>query len=413
LISGAGKSVLSSFVVTELRKYPKTEHQVLHFFCKERDPNASTAAAIVCNLIDQLIEHNPLCPLFEILNKANARYAKSDKCTDFKTLWNIFAAMVKVFPTRIVAVVDALDECMTDRGLFLDKITSDVDMDGKVSFFLTSRGVQDIRKKLGEHSNIVSCAMSVDEDVKEFVVQQLPKLDRFQKWLVDSGRHNMQAWMIKEVPKLSGGMFRYAALLLDQLNSPFVSITELLDAPPPGVDDMYEHILLRLELGDEDLAWCVARRKTRKTILWWVAMAKEPLRVIDLAYVCALRGGDDDRFDPTESSLISADDVSGICGPLIEVVGGTVQFTHLSAKEFLIRGPSDDRPAEPRMQSYWIDAVEASATMATTCSKCSNLFYSSFAGARKHVSWCRMERSSHPHHPSTRSDIHVIDDWVF
>jgi len=259
--------------------------------------------------------------------------------------------MVKVFPTRIVAVVDALDECMTDRGLFLDQITSDVDMDGKVSFFLTSRDEQDIRERLGEHSNIVSCAMSVDEDIKEFVVQQLPKLNRFQKWLADSRRHDLQTRIIQEVPKLSAGMFRYAALLLDQLNSHFVSITELLDAPPIGLASMYERILLRLELGDGGPA-CSATRKIRKTILWWVAMAKEPLRVIDLAYVCALRGGDDDRFDPTESSLISADDVSEICGPLIEVVGGTVQFTHLSAKEFLMQGRLDSRPADPRMQFY-------------------------------------------------------------
>jgi len=374
----------------------------LHFFCKERDPSASTAAAIACNLIDQLIEHNRLCPLFEVLNEANARYAKSSKCTDFKTLWNIFAAMVKVFPTRIVAVVDALDECMTDRGLFLDQITSDVDMDRKVSFFLTSRDEQDIREKLVGHSNIASCAMSVDEDIKEFVVQQLPKLNRFQKWLADSGRHDFQERIIQEVPKLSAGMFRYAALLLDQLNSHFVSIPKFLDAPPLGLAGMYERILLRLESGDEDLAWCVARRKTRKTILWWVAMTKEPLRVIDLAYVCALIGGDDDGFDPTERSLLSTEDVSEICGPLIEVVGGTVQFTHLSAKEFLMQGRSDGRPADPRMQFYWIDAMEASATMATTCSKCSNLFYSAFTGVGKHVSWCHKYRSLRTHHASTR-----------
>jgi len=393
---------LSSFVITELRKHPKTEHQVLHFFCKERDPSASTAAAIVCNLIDQLIEHNRLCPLFEVLNDANAKYAKSDKCTDFKTLWNIFAAMVKVFPTRVVAVVDALDECMTDRGLFLDQITSDVDMDGKVSFFLTSRDEQDIREKLGEHSNIVSCAMSVDEDIKEFVVEQLPKLNRFQKWLADSGRHDFQARIIQEVPKLSAGMFRYAALLLDQLNSHFVSIPKLLDAPPLGLAGMYERILLRLELGDEDLAWCVAQRKTRKTILWWVAMAKEPLRVIDLAYVCTLIGGEDDGFDPTERSLLSAEDISEICGPLIEVVGGTVQFTHLSAKEFLMQGRSDGRPADPRMQFYWINAMEASATMAITCSKCSNLFYPASTGVGQRVSCYHKYRSLRMHHASTR-----------
>ena len=369
LISGAGKSVLSSFVITELRKYPDTEHQVLHFFCKERDPGASTAAAIASNLIDQLIESNRLYPLFKILNGAHEKYAKSDKCTDFETLWNIFAAMVKAFPTRVVAVIDALDECLTDRGLLLERITSDVDMDGKISFFLTSRDEQDIRDKLGEQSDIALCAMSVDEDIKDFVVQRLPKLLCFQQWLARSGKHDWEARIVQEVPKLSAGMFRYAALLLDQLDSPLVDVAKLLDSPPIGLDRMYERILLRLELAEEHLPLYIQRRETRKKLLSWVAMAKQPLRVIDLAYVCAVGDDCDDEFDPAERLLFTADNITDMCGPLIEIADGTAQFTHLSVKEFLIQKPSDGWPWDPRMQYYWVDETQANAAMAITCSK--------------------------------------------
>ena len=116
--------MLSSFVITELRKHSEAELRVLHFFCKDGSPDTSTAAAIASSFIDQLIERNPLNALFSILKQAHAKHAKSDKCTDFTILWNIFVAMVQVFPTRIVAVVDALDECHTDRALLLVRMAS-------------------------------------------------------------------------------------------------------------------------------------------------------------------------------------------------------------------------------------------------------------------------------------------------
>ena len=96
--------------------------QVLYFFCKDdgcQTSNAS-AVAIVSNLIDQLIERNPLQSLFEILKQARKKHAKSERCINFGVLWDIFVAMVQEFPTPIVVVVDALDECLVDRKAFLE-----------------------------------------------------------------------------------------------------------------------------------------------------------------------------------------------------------------------------------------------------------------------------------------------------
>ena len=159
---GAGKSVLSSFAITQLRKHPSIELRVLHFFCKDGSPETSTALAIASSLIDQLIGHGQLSSLFEVLKSAHREHAKSDKCTDFGILWNIFVAMAKNFPTRIIVVVDALDECNVDRERFLDKIISQEmeDMDGKLRFFMTSRNDHDINKKLGNHDGTMQIEMN-------------------------------------------------------------------------------------------------------------------------------------------------------------------------------------------------------------------------------------------------------------
>jgi len=152
---GSGKSVLASFVITLIQEHGETEPQVLFFFCKDSSDDTSAAASIMTNLIDQLIGQNPLKTLFQILNKARQKHAKSEKCTDFELLWKIFVAMAQEFPIRIVIVIDALDECVTDRSEFLGKIlSSNKDTDGKVQFFITSRRERDTQSIISRDGHI-------------------------------------------------------------------------------------------------------------------------------------------------------------------------------------------------------------------------------------------------------------------
>ncbi|KAF8248979.1 hypothetical protein K440DRAFT_229355 [Wilcoxina mikolae CBS 423.85] len=350
---GAGKSVLSSFVVRELLRNPLTELRVLRFFCKHDRPDSSTAAAVASNLVDQLIGQNALKPLFEILKQAFHKHAKSNQCTDFETLWSIFVKMVQAYPTRIVVIVDALDECLTDQVPFLDRVlelSSAAETRGKVRFFLTSREEHNISNKLGNHYSVLTLGMNVDHDIKNFViqrVQELPGLGKFKEQIVE------------DVPKHSAGMFRYAALLLDQLDSPSTtSIPEMLKSSPKGLNEMYEHILLRLDKQN---------REIRKKILYWVGLAKRPLSVEELTYACAVRD-DEENFDPSEKRLATEENILSYCGPLIEIVGGTVQFTHLTVREFLLQ-KGENLCHRGQVEYYLIQESEAHALIAISCSR--------------------------------------------
>ena len=205
---GAGKSVLSSFAITQLRKLPSIELRVLHFFCKDSSPEKSTAIAIASSLIDQLIGQDQLSALFEILKAAHAKHAKSDTCTDFGILWDIFVAMVKNFPTRIVVVVDALDECNVDRVRFLDKLISQEmdDMDEKLRFFMASRIDHDIDKKLENHNGTLRLGMSVEEDIKGFVLRRLPELPRLKTVLGWSNKAGLKERIIQDVLRYADGI---------------------------------------------------------------------------------------------------------------------------------------------------------------------------------------------------------------
>ena len=179
---GAGKSVLAAFVITELGKHPAMNLQVLYFFCRD-DGNHTTnalAEAIVSNLINQLIERNPLPSLLKILKAAREEHAKSEKCTNFSVLWDIFVTMAQEFPTPIVVIVDALDECLISRRAFLEGLVTFPS--GKVRFFLTSRKELDIEATLDKCPSIAKRTMDAEADIEKFVIQrveQLPRLHNF------------------------------------------------------------------------------------------------------------------------------------------------------------------------------------------------------------------------------------------
>jgi hypothetical protein len=267
--------------------------------------------------------------------------------------------MVEAFPIKVVAVIDALDECLVDRAALLDRLCFYIaETRGNIQFFLTSRDYTDTTSKLGVHDDIVSHGMIVEASIEKFVtqrVEQLPRLDTF------------KAQIIAEVPKASAGMFRYAALLLDELNSPLAStadISDMLKAPPRDLEEMYEHILLRLDSTNDK----GQTRENRRKILYWVMMAKSPLNVMELAYVCAVRD-DEKGFDPSRKALATEQDILGLCSPLIEFVNGEAQFTHLSAREFLRQKREGVKLKETRIDYYLVEEREANASIAITCSK--------------------------------------------
>jgi hypothetical protein len=162
-------------------------------------------------------------------------------------------------------------------------------------------------------------------------------------------------------------MFRYAALLLDELNSPSTNdISVLLNYPPAGLDGIYDHILQRLDSADPK----TRSPQMREKIFTWVAIAKRPLTVKELAYACAV-GDDGGPPSPDKRVLLEEKDILATCGPLIEIVGGRVQYTHLSVKDFLLRGHRHMylKGKEGLAKCYLVQERDLHASVGITCSK--------------------------------------------
>jgi len=342
-------------MIQTTRGYSSIKHRVLHFFCKDGSPATSTAAAIIANLIDQLVAE--LKSLFTILNTAREKNAKSTHCTDFATLWTIFLDMVRQFPTRIIVFVDALDECTAQRSDFLNALTS-LPAEVDVRFCVTSRNYPDIMKAFTECLDIRTAEMTPEDDITRYLEDSVDKHEEL---------HSHREEILEKVPRRGAGMFRYAVLIIGELlSSPCVNISKTLESPPATLNEMYERILLRLDADTARDIW--AGRKQRKRILQWVCMAKRPLNAEELAWGCLLDvDAIDEHFEPA-SYKIQPDKVLEICGPLLEIVGGRVHFTHLSAKEFLLSKPEDlytqDKTERDRVAGYLVNATHAHISIA-------------------------------------------------
>ena len=149
------------------------------------------------------------------------------------------------------------------------------------------------------------------------------------------------------------------------------------------LNEMYDNILLRLESVDTKQQK-QRSREIRRKILTWIGMAKRPLTVGDLAYACAVRD-EEEMMDLRQRLLHSEQDLLRKCGPLVEIVGGTLQYTHLSVREYLFLGGSGN---------YCIREESAHVSIATTSS-------------RLPASWSRSPELTKP------ACCNILTDWCY
>ena len=318
-----------SYLVQTTRESSTRKHPVL-FFCKDASPETSTAAAIVANLIDQLVTQTELESLLSILSKEREKYATSAHCTDFGILWKLFLCMVHEFPSRVIIFVDALDECSEkERSAFMGALVS---LPDNACLCVTSRGLPDIERVFKDQEyqgKILKVEMQSQEDIRVFLKESINKNQKL---------HRYREMVMEKVSHHACGMFRYAALLVGELlHAPCQNISARLESPPADLNEMYEAILLRLDT--EPPRDKPRHRTQRKQILQWVTAARRPLKPSELAWSCVVVQ-DEESFDP-ENIDIDPQELMELCSPLLEIVDGRVHFTHFSTKEFLLQKPED------------------------------------------------------------------------
>ena len=328
--------MISSFLVEELAQLAERSSQMTlaYYFCDDKDERRRTATAILRGLLLQLLRQRPV--LFKHI-QPDFDVTRDRLFTDFYALQRIFDNIVKDPEAgEVYCLIDALDECEKEsRQLFLTNFTkifsSQQSKKRVVKFIVTSRGENDIKESLVTAGPVVQNLQidsgRVNDDLSKFInvkVDELSKKKRYQPKQKDMIKHALT--------EKAGGTFLYISLVVQDLAKTkiFSLVSKKLQELPSDLNKVYDRILNQIDAECEEIA---------KSVLRWVAVARRPLTVDELAMARALGQGEWEKNTvPPEDLLDELKDGFKCCEPLvyIDTDKDTVNLVHQSAKDYLL-----------------------------------------------------------------------------
>ncbi|KAJ6788394.1 hypothetical protein PWT90_07789 [Aphanocladium album] len=339
---GIGKTIMSTFLVQELRKkVEKSGDSVFaFFFCNDTDKGRRTPTAILRSFIWQLLLQRQ--ELFQHVKPDYVRYP-SDRVfrglfSDFSALWRILLCMLKDEGAgEVFLLIDALDECdslacesllVGLKQLFQSPLCGD---SARIKLLITCRpGIRDIEY----HLSAVCTSLRIDSakltsDLSEYIDIKVDGLkdingEKYPAFLKEKVRNALK--------DRAGGTFLWASLMLAELQRVFMSdVEETLENLPKGLTNTYTMILGRIPRRHRDVA---------HFILWLMVAACRPLKKVEIQTAYAIWKT---NSVPHGEGLEMYNDIHSACSSLISVGregDASFNFYHQTVKDFLVDEPS-------------------------------------------------------------------------
>ncbi|KXX77173.1 Vegetative incompatibility protein HET-E-1 [Madurella mycetomatis] len=320
-IPGAGKSVLSSHIVSDLRREGL---DCCFFFFQVRGDVKSLSNGCLRSIIWQMAVLHP-----EILDKLKGIMLEWRDSPmgqiDSHSMWRkiFLPGILKVrLKRRQFWVIDAMDECKdpADMTTFLTRIQEH----WPVSVFVTSRDTADTYQKgIRSKDCIQSYTISEDDslqDISLLLEANLPYMPR-----LTSSRWPTPEAMAAHILEKSEGCFLWASIVCSELREVISEqeITKVIESTPLDMDSVYRDILTKMETSRFGKA-------AAKAFLAWTTYAFRPLSVAELQTPVEM--DINDKIDDVRRAITRC------CGSLLYVdQHEKVQLVHSTAREFLTR----------------------------------------------------------------------------
>lgn len=335
----AGKSVLSSFIIENLRESGQI---CSFFFFKHGDKFKSKLGRCLRHWAYQMAESDRSCR--DALKQKEADGINLEHM-DERTIWRMMfqSGMLRNLQTTHYFVIDALDEC-SDASVLFDTILPSIDATVPLKVLIMSRDTPFISQGMSSLSAEYLLHITISEqdtlpDLKHIVESKIQLLGTVQ----DDSRDSLVASILEK----SKGSFLWTTLVLKELVSCYTSseIHQVLKEVPKGMEPLYRRTLNQMEL--------VPRGKAlAKAALLWTTCAIRPMTVDELNG--ALKLDIKDTFPQLRESI------AALCGQLVVTdKAGRVQMIHETAREFLL---SEDNTSE-----FSVSAPKAHTHMAKVC----------------------------------------------
>ncbi|KIW33370.1 uncharacterized protein PV07_00227 [Cladophialophora immunda] len=370
--AGCGKTVLTNFLVRELRDNvapPSTEDElVCCFFCARDIESQKDARSLLRALILQILSVKK-----DIIRQIKAAYSliRHEYEPSFETLWHIFEMAVGLASCScLYIVIDALDECEEkSRSLFLAKVLHMVrprSLDGETQ-----------RKRIKliiSGQPLISRAWRIgDESLSQFYIdmEERPEglvgdLQRFIDYKVEDLVYNAicsEAFgeqLKRKLYNLAENSFLWLSVVLEDLkqglNYRDADVQRVLTTIPGNLKDSYTKHLPPVSKSQ------LPRLKCYLQLL--VACAR-PFTLSEVDVFTTLYDRQSaECISPVDGALV-LNSLRRALGPLVKFPDGKVQFIHSTVKGYLLALQSE--PDHLLHKTHGVDLDTAHLLLAKAC----------------------------------------------
>uniref|UniRef100_L2FQ15 Nacht and ankyrin domain protein n=1 Tax=Colletotrichum fructicola (strain Nara gc5) TaxID=1213859 RepID=L2FQ15_COLFN len=263
-IPGCGKTVLSSTLIEDVRS-TYSSACLAYFYFDFNDSSKQTLDSLLRSLIQQCSQKNEASKAC-IHDLWKSRPARRD---EQPTTQQLYDCLVKILnqSDETWVIIDALDECTTRDGSYVDGILSFIkqlkqDTIGSTHILVTSRSVEDIERSFTEWAQ-KECFISlqhslIQDDIQAYIRHELRPGGRFDRW--------------QGTPRLQ------------QIESTLMAKVDGMD-----LDETY-HRMIR-DIPEEN-------KSNATTVLRFLAFSNRPFTVEELADALAVNLSESPKFDP-------------------------------------------------------------------------------------------------------------------
>lgn len=332
---GKGKTMLLCGIANEMRKVSASPGLISYFFCQATDQRINNANAVLLGLMFMLVDQQPV-----LMRHIRSKYDASGR--DLFTGVNSWFVLSEIFSDMLrdpaleyaYLLIDALDECISDREKLLDLVVENLSTPCRVKWIVSSRNWPEIERRLAESDGIerISLSLEVNADLVSRAVDAYIEHEISQLILIKQ-HPTLKSRIQHEMQQKANGTFLWVALVVKDLRdredaeyeNPS-SILNTLTEMPSDLTALYVRMVDHIaKLKGEAPKLC-------QKILSVAALTTRPLNLVELRILTGF-----------ESSLIGDSALERLvnkCGSFLTIRDHTVYFVHQSAKDHLITNKS-------------------------------------------------------------------------
>ncbi|KAJ5115924.1 hypothetical protein N7456_000272 [Penicillium angulare] len=335
--------------------FPETK--LAYFFCQGSNALMNSSNSVLRGLIYRLLCDQPSL-IAHLREKYDRHKSMFQDGSSFFALSEVASHMLRDPEIgRIYIIIDALDECETNRNQILDFISQNLDVSPSVKWIVSTRKVPAIIDRLGQfnlniqlHLDLADNTEDVSLAVNAYIIVKVASLPALRE-------NNQQILHVQTVMhEKAANTFLWAALVFQELETAEEwDIFDIIDSIPSGLEDLYARMMDQIQkLGRGNSELC-------HKILATATLAHRPLFMAEIGALA-------DLPDRIANIMERVRRIINMCGSFLRIQDDTVQFVHQSAKDYLndtagaiiFKSPQNDAHFRLYMRSIQLMSVNLS-----------------------------------------------------